>query len=339
MVNFCRNPLSQENIFEKLKESHDDVLILGPTGAGKGYLAKRLHRESVSRSRKKFIHVNCAAISSNLFESQMFGHSKGSFTGAYENSMGYCGAVEDGDLFLDEIGDLSQDSQAKLLVLICDRTYMSVGNYEERIFHGRIIAATNKNLAKVVAAGRFREDLYYRLNTFILKVKPLHEQKAIIPALAAQFVSEEGSRMVFDDSALQYLSELQWPGNIRQLRSVIKKIIRYSGHSQKILTVSDVIPYVEEEAVLGYERNGVSGDLDLPNLVRALFNHVGGSFNTWAGLFLDYAVEANGRNIVATAKNVGLSRNVLRGLLKRYAFGPVRLQESPPPSEEGDCGG
>ena len=117
MGNFIKNPLSEENKFERLKESFDDVLIIGPSGAGKGYLAKLLHTESVSRANKNFIHVNSTSVNSTIFESEMFGHTKGSFTGAFQDKEGYCCRVKDGDLFLDEIGDLSLDLQAKLLNL------------------------------------------------------------------------------------------------------------------------------------------------------------------------------------------------------------------------------
>ena len=311
-------PLSEENKFEKLKESRDDVLIVGPTGAGKGYLAKLLHTTSIARANKNFIHVNSASVNSTIFESEMFGHIKGSFTGAFQDKEGYCGKVKDGDLFLDEIGDLSLELQAKLLVLISDRIYMPVGSCEVKIFEGRIIAATNKNLKKEVAEGRFREDLYYRLNNFVLNTKALRERKDKIPELVNLFLAEENCGTVFDKSALEYLSSQKWHGNIRQLKSVVKRIIRYSGKGQEIFSREDIIPYIEEENVNEYEYDRSADNKDIPVLIKILFDKTNGELCMQTKLFIEHAMRLNKQNITAAAQNMGVGRKTLERMLKKH---------------------
>lgn len=313
MGNITKNPLSEENKFDKLKESCDDVLIIGPSGAGKGYLAKLLQTKSKTRADKNFIHINSASISSTLFESEMFGHIKGSFTGAFQDKEGYCSKVKDGDLFLDEIGDLPLELQAKLLVLINDRIFIPVGSSETKKFYGRIIAATNKNLKKEVADGKFREDLYFRLSNFVLNVKPLCEQKDKIPELVKLFLKEENSDIIFEKSALEYLSAQKWQGNIRQLKSVVKRIIRYDC-DKKLMKKEDVISYIEEEN----ESSDNLEDGDLSALIKTLFDKINGNLDTLIKLFVECALKSKKQNITAAAQNIGIGRKTLERMLKKY---------------------
>jgi DNA-binding NtrC family response regulator len=317
MISIVKNPLSEENKFEKLKETCDDVLIVGPSGAGKGYLAKLLHTKSVSRADKNFVHVNSASVNSTIFESEMFGHIKGSFTGAHLDKEGYCGSVKDGDLFLDEIGDLSLELQAKLLVLLGDRIYMPVGSCQARKFDGRIIAATNKNLKKEVAAGKFREDLYYRLSNFVLNVRALCEQEEKIPELIDTFLAEEKSDSAFDKSALQHLCKQEWKGNVRQLKAIVKRIVRY-GDDKKLICKEDLLPYLEEEFTTECENDGEPEKKDLPALTRTLFKKLNGDLHMSIKLFIEYALSVNNGNITATAQNIKLGRKTLERMLKRY---------------------
>jgi DNA-binding NtrC family response regulator len=312
-----KNSLSEENKFEKLKESHDDVLIIGPSGAGKGYLAKLLQTKSKTRAGKNFIHINSASINSTIFESELFGHIKGSFTGAFQDKEGYCCKVKDGDLFLDEIGDLPLELQAKLLVLISDRIYMPVGSCETKIFYGRIIAATNKNLKKEVSQGRFREDLYYRLSNFILNVKPLCEQKDKISELIKLFLKEENSNLMFDKSAFKYLSIQKWNGNIRQLKSIIKRIIRYDS-DKKTIKKEDIVPYLEEENYLENENGNIFEEKEISGLIKILFDKINGNLHILIKLFLEYALKLNGQNITATAQSIDIGRKTLERMLKKY---------------------
>ena len=306
------NPLSEENKFNKLKESCDDVLIVRPSGAGKGYLAKLLQTESNSRAGKNFIHINSAAISSTIFESEMFGHTKGSFTGAFQNREGYCSKVKDGDLFLDEIGDMSLELQAKLLVLINDRTYTPLGSCEMQKFYGRIIAATNKNLRIEVINGKFREDLYYRLSNFVLNVKALCEQKDKIPELVKTFLMEENSDMIFDKSALECLANQKWNGNIRQLKNVIKRIIRYDS-DKNVITREDVIPYIEEENDLDCKK-----DMDFEEMAKAIFHKIDGKLPVLTNFFVNYSLKLNNQKISVAAKNIGMGRKTLERMVKRH---------------------
>lgn len=311
------NPLSEENKFEKLKESCDDILIMGPSGAGKGFLAKLLHTQSNKRAGKNFIHINSASINSSIFESEMFGHIKGSFTGAIYDKEGYCAKVKDGDLFLDEIGDLSMDLQTKLLVLISDRIYIPVGSSQMQTFNGRIIAATNKDLKKEVINGKFREDLYYRLSNFVLNVKALCEQKEIIPHLLKKFLEEENCRITFTKSAIQYFSEQKYNGNIRQLKSIVKRIIRYED-DKKSITLEDIIPYIEEEMFSPYQNSENFEDKDLSALIKAIHYKINGKLPVLTKLFIENALSLSNGNITAAARNIGIGRKSLERMLKKY---------------------
>jgi DNA-binding NtrC family response regulator len=320
MGNFTKKPLSEENKFEKLKEACDDVLIIGPSGAGKGYLAKLLHTESFARAGKKFIHVNSASVNSTIFESEMFGHKKGSFTGAHQDKEGYCSSVKDGDLFLDEIGDLSLDLQAKLLVLLGDRIYMPVGSCEAKKFMGRVIAATNKNLKKEVAAGKFREDLYYRLSSFVLNVKALCEQKDKIPELIATFLAEEKSKMIFDESALQYLCEQEWKGNVRQLKAIIKRFLRYGSSTESAVSKKDIIPYLEEEFAMECENEGEFENKELQDLIRIVFGKINGNLHALIKLFVKHSLKINDGSISGAAKSMAIGRKTLERMLNKYGI-------------------
>jgi len=320
MINFTINALSEENKFEKLKETCDDVLIIGPSGAGKGYLARLLHTKSVARADKNFIHVNSAAVNSGIFESEMFGHTRGSFTGASQDKEGYCASVKDGDLFLDEIGDLPLDLQAKLLVLLGDRIYIPLGSSQAKKFDGRVIAATNKNLKTEVATGKFREDLYYRLSNFVLYVKPLCEQKDKIPDLIAGFLAEENSTIIFEKSAMQHLLTQEWKGNVRQLKTIIKRVLRYDDKKYKI-TKEDLIPYIDDE--FGFDCGENQNELDkknLADLTQTLFNKINGNLHTLIKLFAEHALRSNNGNITAAAQDISVGRKTLERMLKKYGI-------------------
>ena len=203
------------------------VLILGETGTGKELVAHEIHRRS-RRSDRPMIRVNCASIPHELFESEFFGHVKGAFTGAIRDRAGRFEAAEGGTLFLDEIGEVPLDVQGKLLRALQERAYERVG--EERTRHAdvRIVAATNRDLRKEAAAGRFREDLYYRLNVFPIHIAPLRERSDDIAPLAQHFIELSAKDMRcprprLTRAALTQLLAYGWPGNIRELRNVIER--------------------------------------------------------------------------------------------------------------------
>jgi DNA-binding NtrC family response regulator len=203
------------------------VLVLGETGTGKELIARELHRRS-RRKDRPLVRVNCASIPKELYESEFFGHARGSFTGAVKDRIGRFEAAAGGTLFLDEIGEIPLELQSKLLRVLQEKCYERVGEEKTRCADVRIVAATNRDLKKEVAAGRFREDLYYRLNVFPMKVVPLRDRKDDIPLLATHFVEilvkELGCpRPRLTRAGVETLQSYDWPGNIRELRNVIER--------------------------------------------------------------------------------------------------------------------
>ena len=203
------------------------VLILGETGTGKELIAREIHQRS-RRSEKPLVRVNCTSVPKVLFESEFFGHTKGAFTGAIKDRAGRFEVAAGGTLFLDEIGEIPLELQSKLLRVLQEKCYERVGEDRTRQADVRIIVATNRDLKKEVAAGRFREDLYYRLNVFPLQVAPLRERKEDIPLLASRFVEllvkELGCpKPRLTRVGIETLRSYEWPGNIRELRNVIER--------------------------------------------------------------------------------------------------------------------
>jgi DNA-binding NtrC family response regulator len=207
--------------------SDASVLILGETGTGKELIAGAIHQRS-RRSDKPLVRVNCTSIPKELFESEFFGHAKGAFTGAIRDRAGRFEAANGGTLFLDEVGEIPPELQAKLLRVLQEKSYERVGEDRTRHANVRIVAATNRDLQREVAAGRFRQDFYYRLNVLPLTVAPLRDRKEDIPLLAMHFidlsVKEFGcARPILTRLGLEILQKYNWPGNIRELRNVIER--------------------------------------------------------------------------------------------------------------------
>ena len=224
------------------------VLILGETGTGKELVAHEIHRRS-RRKDKPLIRVNCASIPKELYESEFFGHAKGAFTGAIKDRAGRFEAAEGGTLFLDEIGEVPLDLQSKLLRALQDKSYERVGEDRTRHSDVRIIAATNRDLKKEAAEGRFREDLYYRLNVFPIQVAPLRDRKEDIPQLAKHFVELSTKELCsakprLTRAGIIRLQSYDWPGNIRELRNVVERavILARGGALEFDLPVGDVPP-------------------------------------------------------------------------------------------------
>jgi DNA-binding NtrC family response regulator len=212
---------------EMVAPTEATVLILGETGTGKELIAQELHRQSL-RKDKPLVRVNCACIPKELYESEFFGHAKGAFTSAIKDRVGRFEAAAGGTLFLDEIGEIPLELQSKLLRVLQEKCYERVGEDRTRHADVRIVAATNRDLKKEVGAGRFREDLYYRLNVFPMKIAPLRDRKEDIPLLAAHFVElsvkELGCpRPRLTRAGIEILQGYDWPGNVRELRNVIER--------------------------------------------------------------------------------------------------------------------
>ncbi len=220
----------------KAAESPATMLILGPSGTGKSVLAREVHRRS-PRKDSSFITVNCPSLSRELLESELFGHVKGSFTGAVNDTMGKVAAADGGTLFLDEIGELPLEIQPKLLRLLQEREYERVGESRIRKADVRVIAATNRNLADEVKAGRFREDLYYRLNVINVTLPGLKERPADLLRLAENYRTFFSERMgkrikAFSPAVKEAFVRYGWPGNLRELRNVIERAIILAGSDQ-----------------------------------------------------------------------------------------------------------
>lgn len=206
----------------KLRGTEATVLVTGENGTGKELVARNLNLQEGDSSRP-FVAVNCAAITANLFESEFFGHVKGAFTGASDNKHGHFKVADGGDIFLDEIGEIPLDLQAKLLRVLQEKTFTPVGSIKPLRVDVRVIAATNRNLLDEVRAGRFREDLYYRINHFELKVPALRERSEDIVPLAEAFLHRDLPMARFSEPAKKEIVQYPWPGNIRQLANAVER--------------------------------------------------------------------------------------------------------------------
>jgi len=211
---------------EAVKDSMSSVLVCGETGTGKELIARSLHYGSI-RHDKSFVAVNCAAIPRELMESELFGYEKGAFSGAVSRRIGRFEEASDGTIFLDEIGELELSLQAKLLRVLQEKEIERLGSNRKIKVNFRLVSSTNRDLSREVAAGTFREDLFYRLNVVQIKVPPLRERREDIPLLTAELVREcglrEGKVLTVDDEVMRAFQDYPWPGNIRQLRNVIER--------------------------------------------------------------------------------------------------------------------
>lgn len=234
-----------KDMIERVAPTDARVLIIGSNGTGKELVARNLHQKS-RRSAMPYIEVNCAAIPSELIESELFGHEKGSFTSAIKQHKGKFEQADGGTLFLDEIGDMSLAAQAKVLRVLQEKKLSRVGSDKDIIVDVRVLAATNKNLKEEIAKGNFREDLYHRLSVIVINVPTLDDRKDDIPLLVEYFIgqicSETGmTPRDVDADAMQLLVEKSWTGNIRELRNVVERLLILSGDR---ITAADVQAYV-----------------------------------------------------------------------------------------------
>ncbi len=292
------------------------VLITGESGTGKELVARAIHF-SGDRKEERFVAVDCGAISPSLIASELFGHVRGAFTGASTDREGLIQAAEKGTLFLDEISNLPMDLQANLLRVIENREVRPVGASEAYKFDVRFIAATNHDLQTLVTEGKFREDLYYRLNVFPIHLAPLRERREDIPLLARQFLALFSARMHkriddFTPEALNFLTQYEWPGNVRELSNVIERLVILCNenrlglaHLNQSMTVSSALTSVPHNAVELNEVKKKLRDQSVAEVEKA---------------FLLEALRRNEYNVSKAAQQTGMQRSNFQALLKKYSL-------------------
>ncbi len=306
---------------QRIAPSEATALIIGETGTGKELIARQIHELSDRRSGP-FVAFNCAAISESLMESELFGHERGAFTGAVTAKAGWFETAQGGSLFLDEIGDLPPPLQAKLLRVIQEREVVRVGSRQAIAIDVRLITATNVKLDEAVAAGRFREDLYYRLNVASIHLPPLRERPDDILPLAQHFLKVYGARLGYASVELapetvQALLSYQWPGNIRELEnSIHHALLVCAGTSVRFEDLR--LPTPRSERLL--ERAPSTGSTkSLEDVLEALFNaNTPNLYQRIDETVLRVAYEYCEGNQVRTSRLLGISRNIVRDRLMRY---------------------
>ncbi len=298
-------------LLDKIKTADSTVLVQGENGTGKELIAKAIHYNS-NRKDKAFVIQNCSAFNDNLLESELFGHVKGSFTGALKDKKGLFEMADKGTFFLDEIGDTSPTMQVKLLRVLQEGTFIPVGATESKKVDVRIIAATNRNLKEMVEQGTFREDLYYRLNVINLRVPPLRERKEDIPVLAEFFLQKAGdvaggARRMLTKRALEKLYDYTWPGNVRELQNEMERLVVLAGDETKILPEMlspKILEISEKSKVQGARLQGKLKDA-LEDLEREMIRE---------------GLRRTGWNKSKLAKELGISRAGLIMKVEKYGL-------------------
>jgi DNA-binding NtrC family response regulator len=284
-------------LIERAGQSDKPILIQGESGTGKELVARALHRHS-ARADRPMVVINCAALPETLLESELFGHEKGAFTGASGAKLGLFEVADSGTLFIDEIGEMPGSLQAKLLRVLEDGSLRRVGSIKERKVNVRLLAATNRRLADEVRAGRFREDLYYRINVMSLELPPIRERHGDIPLLVARFLGSEWS---IEDEALRLLARHDWPGNVRQLLNAIERgKIMAEGRT---IRARDLPKEVVRGAARGTSTASCSDDL--ASLERAKVVEV---------------LRRSSGNKTQAARTLGIDRRKLYRLIAKYGI-------------------
>ena len=300
------------SIMKRVSDTTTTVLISGESGTGKEMIARGLHSAS-SRRNTHFVSLNCAAIPENLLESELFGHEKGSFTGATSLKRGKFEFADKGTLFLDEVGEMSLNLQIKLLRVLQEQEFQRVGGNKDIRVDVRIIAATNKDLKEEVDEGRFREDLYYRLNVVHIQAPPLRDRRDDIPFLVAHFVdkfSEKLGRSIrnVDPEVMSSFYQYSWPGNVRELENVIERALVLSrGES---ITSEDVPPEIRESPEIeeGIDTL-ISWERGLPDTLEAIEERM-----------IRQALKKADNVQAQAAKILGISRSNLQYKMKKYGL-------------------
>ena len=314
----ARSPRMGEVLAQVKDAAGEDVtvLITGESGTGKELVAKAIHYTS-RRAGRPFVAVNCTALAPELVESELFGHEKGAFTGATARKVGRFEQAEGGTIFLDEVGELSQDLQVKLLRVLQERRLTPVGGTHEVRLDIRLITATNRDLKKAVGAGKFREDFYYRINVFNVDLPPLRDRREDVPALAEHFIALFNRKMEkqlvgVDPDAMGRLRAYDWPGNIRELRNVVERA--FVVEKTKVISLKSLpYPIVEE--------NRPPPELPIPSWP----DNFEDARDVFEKHFIIQALKRRGGNITLTSKETGLPRRTLYRRLEKYGIDPKEL--------------
>jgi two-component system response regulator HydG len=283
------------------------VLILGESGTGKEIIANAIHQNSPRRERS-YVKVNCAALPETLLESELFGHEKGAFTGAIEKKKGRFERADGGTIFLDEIGEMSLTTQTKILRVLQEREFEPVGGTKTIKVDVRIIAATNKNLEEEVKRGKFREDLYYRVNVVPITIPPLRERAEDVPMLAAHFLrlyGEKNKRMLkgFADGVLDALMRYEWPGNVRELENIVERTVIMSRGDT--ITFADLPPAIANKQLPVTVVTQTSPAISLKDVERKTITKV---------------LQQTGGNRTKAAVLLGITRKTLQNKIKEYGI-------------------
>jgi len=297
-------------VIEQVAPTRATVLISGESGTGKELVAHALHRLS-QRHSGPFVAVHCAALSPTLLESELFGHEKGAFTGAIDRRVGRFEVADGGTIFLDEIGDIDATVQVKILRVLGERSFERVGSTKPIQVDVRLVAATHRDLEKLVKEGKFREDLYYRLKVVEIKLPPLRERRADIPLLARAFIKEfslENNKTVEDvaGDAQAVLMAYDWPGNVRELRSAIEHAVIWAKDGR--ITLKDLPPALQAAAGRA-DMQAMPTGMNLEQTEKAMMMR---------------ALESCGGNVSRAAQKLGISRRTLHRKIKKYELKNTR---------------
>jgi two-component system response regulator HydG len=307
-------------LVERVADLDVTVLVTGESGTGKEVVARTVHRAGRRRDRP-FVAVNCGAIPENLLESELFGHARGAFTGAAAAHEGLIEGAQDGTLFLDEIGDMPLDLQIKLNRAIEQRSYRRVGETKERPIQARVLAATHRDLAKLVAEGRFREDLYFRLNVYPIHLPPLRERGEDVFLLARLFLERAAIRFGcgvsgFTPEALRALAAHAWPGNVRELAHAVERaVIVAEGPDVRVEDLPDAVAAAARTvpAARAASSEAPYADLSYRDAMELAREHATRDY-------LDGLLRRHGGNVTRAAEQAGIERESLYRLLRRHGL-------------------
>lgn len=342
-------------VIESVSKSDANVLIVGESGTGKELVANAVHYKS-HRAKKPFVKINCAALPKELIESELFGHTKGAFTGAVKDKLGLIGQADGGSLLMDEIGEMPLELQPKLLRVLQERIYTPVGSEKPQEVDFRLICATNRNPLDAVRDGSLREDLYYRINTIELLVPPLREREEDIQRLADHFVHLFAAKYsrptpAISQEAYELLFSHSWPGNVRELQNVIERAvlmnkgerievsilpITRTGDSSDVMPTTPSLHKAEPETIIERQKDKFGGPISFDELCRQLVNQLPAPgpedgqpnvFERIEGSMVQAALERTRGNKQAAANLLGLYRPRLYSIIKKHNLGDAMSAE------------